>query len=535
MLSTLIKKQFAECFRSYYINKKTGEARSKGKTVGLFVLFGLLMVYVAGIFFGMSYLVGDMLIPAGFTWLFYSIMGTTAVMLGAFGSVFNTFSYLYLAKDNDLLLSMPIPPSTVLLSRITLVYGMGLLYSAIVWIPTLVYSWIFASLSPTAIVFGILLLFVIAAFVTVLTCALGWVVAIITVRLKNKNIFTVILSILFLGAYFYLSSRMSDIITLMTANAETFGGKLKTWGNFIYQLGHAADGNVLSMVIFTLVTAALAALCIFILSKTFIKIVTISPNTASSPTAKAAAEKPRSVRSALFMRELKRFTSSSLYMLNCGLGVVFLPALGIFALFKKNSLDEMLAAFGTLIPNLTSLLPFAVILVVCLILSINVISTPSISLEGKNLWILRSLPVSGSDVLSAKMLLHLLLNTVPALISVVLFSVCFGLDVTYIVMCAAFVYLYIYLTGALGLIIGLKRPNFAWTSETYPIKQSINVLFSMLIGWGLTVAVCVGAYFLSKVAEVQTILLILIIVFAVAVRFVQRWLTTRGGEIFDRL
>ena len=35
-----------------------------------------------------------------------------AIVLGAFGSVFNTYSSLYLAKDNDLLLSMPIPVRT---------------------------------------------------------------------------------------------------------------------------------------------------------------------------------------------------------------------------------------------------------------------------------------------------------------------------------------------------------------------------------------------------------------------------------------
>ena len=36
-----------------------------------------------------------------------ALMGLLAVFLGAFGSVFNTYSGLYLAKDNDLLLSMP--------------------------------------------------------------------------------------------------------------------------------------------------------------------------------------------------------------------------------------------------------------------------------------------------------------------------------------------------------------------------------------------------------------------------------------------
>ena len=38
--------------------------------------------------------------------------------MGAFGSVFNTYSSLYLAKDNDLLLSLPIPLRVIISSRL---------------------------------------------------------------------------------------------------------------------------------------------------------------------------------------------------------------------------------------------------------------------------------------------------------------------------------------------------------------------------------------------------------------------------------
>ena len=45
-------------------------------------------------------------------------MGLAAVLLGAFGSVFNTYAGLYLPKDNDLLLSMPIPVSVLVAAKI---------------------------------------------------------------------------------------------------------------------------------------------------------------------------------------------------------------------------------------------------------------------------------------------------------------------------------------------------------------------------------------------------------------------------------
>ena len=76
-------------------------------------------------------------------WLYFALMGLLAVFLGAFGSVFNTYASLYLAKDNDLLLSMPIPVRTMLLaSRLLGVYLMGLLYSGVVILPAVIVYWV---------------------------------------------------------------------------------------------------------------------------------------------------------------------------------------------------------------------------------------------------------------------------------------------------------------------------------------------------------------------------------------------------------
>ena len=58
--------------------------------------------------------------------------------MGVVGSVFITYSTLYQAKDNDLLLSMPIPVSKILFTRLFGVYVMGLLFEVLVMIPALI-------------------------------------------------------------------------------------------------------------------------------------------------------------------------------------------------------------------------------------------------------------------------------------------------------------------------------------------------------------------------------------------------------------
>ena len=533
MLKALIKKQYYECFRAYFVNVKTGKARSKAGIAGMFVFFAVLMLFLCSVFFGMSLLLGS-LFEVGLSWLYFALMGVVSVALGTFGSVFSTFSTLYMAKDNELLLSMPIPPSKILITRMTLVYGLGLLYSGVVWLPAIVYSWLFTGPSALSVVFGLLLLPIIALFVTVLTCVLGWVVALIASHVKKKSFLTVVLSLVFFGLYYFVCFRMSDFMETLVTNSGAVSQGMKTWGNLFYQLGQAADGGIVAMVIFTGITLALFALCFYVLSRSFTHIVTKTPTVGKSAV-KATVSKAQDVKSALFKRELKRFTASATYMLNCGLQIAILPILAVIAIIKRDALQEALIVFSGMIPEITTLLPLIVLSAVCLILSIGDISTPSISLEGKHLWILRSLPVAGKEVLDAKLNLHVALNVCPAVITVIVLGWCVAIDWQTIVFMAVFVWMFVWIIGEIGLILGLKRPNFNWTTETMPIKQSMNVMLSMLADWALTVLVCGGGYLLRSTVSVGTYVTFAAVAVALAARMLKRWLDTKGGALFSAL
>lgn len=133
MIRILVKKQMAEIFRGYFYNAKKNKAYSQARTVLLIFAFVLLMVgVIGGMFFALSLVLCEPMSAVGMDWMYFALMGFTSVFLGAFGSVFNTFSSLYLSKDNDLLLSMPIPVNAIMVSRLLSVYLMGLMYSSAV-------------------------------------------------------------------------------------------------------------------------------------------------------------------------------------------------------------------------------------------------------------------------------------------------------------------------------------------------------------------------------------------------------------------
>lgn len=110
MLKLLVKKQLTEIFRAYLYDAKKNRARSKAATVGYIIFFILLMVgVIGGMFTLLSLAMCQDMAKVGMSWFYFAIMGLMAILLGAFGSVFTTYSSLYLPKDNDQLLSLPIP------------------------------------------------------------------------------------------------------------------------------------------------------------------------------------------------------------------------------------------------------------------------------------------------------------------------------------------------------------------------------------------------------------------------------------------
>ena len=120
MIKTLVKKQMAEIFKSYFYDAKKNKKRSVPATVMFFVMYAVIMVGILGGMFGyLCFSLCAPLLVVNMGWLYYSMLALIAVALGCFGSVFSTYTGLYLSKDNDLLLSMPISSSKILLARLT--------------------------------------------------------------------------------------------------------------------------------------------------------------------------------------------------------------------------------------------------------------------------------------------------------------------------------------------------------------------------------------------------------------------------------
>lgn len=533
MLKVLIKKQFFECFKGYFINSKTGKAKSKASRIGTFILFGFVMLILATCFLGLATTVAELL-NTQFSWLYYALFGLITVGLGTFASVFNTSSSLYNAKDNDLLLSMPIKPQLVLISRVTLVYGLSLLYSSMVWLPICAYALIFYKFSVINLILDILLLFIITILTTVISCLLGYIVASITRKVKNKSITTAVLSLLFMAVYYLICFRLESLMQSLITNASNIANIVSTWGYLLYQLALAADGNILAFAIVTIVNCILGFVCYKILTRNYVEIITSSKDV-QAKSSKVVYKNQNSIEKTLLIKEAKRFVGTPIYLLNCGLGTIMVLVAAVALFIKRNDIVLALDAFRSFMPEVDSFVPLLIIGIVTSIIGLDNIAAPSISLEGKNLWILKSLPISTYKILDAKKKLQLIINLIPSIIASLIMCFALKLDYSSTLYVLVVVMLFEEMHSCIGVLLSLVNPNFTWTTETQPVKQDLKILFSMLISLLLTALIVVPYYFLRKSLYIRDYFEILIIIMAVVVILLRRSIRIWGVSKFESL
>lgn len=486
-LSTLLKMQMSSIGSSFVRRGKKGNKKDSAKhSVGRIVGMTLLYLYLIVIFvflFAMSF---SQLAPVygalDLGWLYFAMSFITMSLIMLIGSVFLAKGMLFEAKDNELLLSMPIPPRTILVSRMLSLYIMNLVYGFTVALPAICCWYFFNGITALTVIFGIILYFAAALFVLGISSLLGWGLSRISGYIKNKTLITVVCSLAAIGIYYYfVGAGAEKMMAMLLENGEAIASKM---GVFLplYWYGHAvADGNVLSFLEMLAVLIGIFALVFFLLAKTFYSTATTSRGFRKE-VYHAGAMKTSSPIAAMLRRENTRLLSNATYLLNAGLGLVMLVAAGVMLLVKRDLVTELLPMLED-----TSMAAVLAVLAGCLVSSMILFTPPSVSLEGQTLWILRSMPVRAWDVLMAKFLLHVTWASVPTLFFSAVAAAVFGGNAVMMIGMVLTLIMFMLAIGALGLVFGLRFANFQFISEAHAVKQSIAVLLIMLAGSVLTI------------------------------------------------
>lgn len=465
-------------------------------------------------------------------WMYFVLMGLLAILLGTFGSVFNTFSGLYLAKDNDLFLSMPIPVSAIIASRLISVYIMGLMYSAVVIIPAWIVYMVTAGVNTQNIFGGMILTLLISVFVMTLSCLLGYAVAKVSLKLKHKSMITVLVSLVFIGAYYFFYFQAQNMITELLTNLTVYGEKIKGSAYLLFAFGSVGVGDVKATLIMIALFAVTFLMMWFLISKSFLQVAT-STGKVSKVVYRKKTMKQESVTKALLFREFQHFTSSLGYMLNSGLGIFLMPICAVALLWKGRKIFTM---FNGMFGSQDGSVLLLVTIMFCGLISMNIMTAPSISLEGKSLWIAQSLPVTPWQVLRAKLGMQLILNGIPVMLCMICAAVVFPFRIGQFMMMILQVLSYVLVMAVFGLFMGVIKPVLTWANELTPIKQSASVMITMFGGFGYTAILFIGymvlpGYTLGYICYIG----IFIVANVVVGLTLYIWLRTKGCDRFAEL
>lgn len=176
LFRALFRKQLREQGAFLVRSASTGRHRTRAGRLAFGALYGGIVLLVMGSFFSLAWPLGELLLPAGQEALYFLTMELLALAVGVFAGAFSSYGSLFQARDNDLLLAMPIPPWMIFAVRMSGLYAMCLFYLLLLWVPAEVVYGLYAASPLGGLLSAVPMALVLAGAATLLAALLGWVV-----------------------------------------------------------------------------------------------------------------------------------------------------------------------------------------------------------------------------------------------------------------------------------------------------------------------------------------------------------------------
>jgi ABC-2 type transport system permease protein len=160
-------------------------------------------------------------------------------------------------------------------------------------------------------------------------------------------------------------------------------------------------------------------------------------------------------------------------------------------------------------------------------------TSSSISLEGKSLWIMKTLPVTTSQVFWSKMMINILLIIIPSSISLILLGIVFGFQWLYYICGLVFIAAAAFGISMFGLLMNLAFPKLAYENEQEVIKQSMPAFLGVMIPMFVGILMLMGFFMFGQ--EVDGLFYIYLAVFAVLDIVMYAILMSTGKKKYNSL
>ena len=476
-----------------YTTDKKKKANVVGNTIGMTILFIMLMVYCIAQCIGYGKL---------------GIIDATpvlcALLVSAIAFVFTflkTNGYLFNFKEYDMLISLPFDVKTVAACKFLYMYIKSLPWYMSISVAMLIGYSVYAGFSLPVAILWILLSLCLPLIPMVLASFLGFIIAKIGSYFKKTNIVQTILTFILIIAAFmsrfviesvFKNGQVRDALEQTKAATEDAAAVYLPAGWFAKAINELSVTAALFLIV---VSILLFAVVFAIVGRYYRSLNSALKSHAASGEYTMGAQKKSSVVNAIAFKEFKRMTGSTVYLTNAGVGEILVCLLGIVSLVI--GFDRLVSMITQNAPFDPAILRPAIPFIVYFCLGMISTCACSPSLEGKNYWIVQSLPITRKTLYQGKMLFNMYL-TVPFMVFATL---CIGISAK---VALPDLLLYLILGFVLcafsttwGCVCGIRHMRLDWENEVEVVKQGAAVGIYLLINMVFTMLSCVGSVLLG--------------------------------------
>lgn len=466
----------------------TKDKRKKKRALMLSVLWVLLIImllfYVGGLSRGLVEIGAGEDVPA-------YVIAISSMLIFVFG-ILKAGSTIFRKQGYDMVVSLPVRKGAVVLGRFLRMYAENLLMAALVLLPGIaVYAW---KMRPDVSFYLCAFLGIWSVPLLPMTGAvlIGALVTGISSRMRHKSLAASSLTILFAFAIMYGSSRLTSMEGMESLEImEELSGMVSDMLGRFYPpavlLGTAiVNGEIDRCLMYTGLFLSVFAAATAAVSACFQSICRNLYATAARHDYQMGDLKADSALVSLCRKEFRRYFSSSIYVSNTIIGPLMGCVLsGALLLTGPERVKELLP-----VPvDLAVIAPFLLAGTFCMMTT----AATSVSMEGKEWWLIKSLPLTAKTVLDAKLLMNLLLILPFYLLSEVFLMLALkpGLQDSFWMMVIPAVILLF--ACVYGIAVNLHFPVLDWENEVSVVKQSASAILGGISGAVLAVLGGAGA------------------------------------------
>ena len=464
---------------------------SRARKIVLPIVLALLVMFSVGSYVA---ILAEKLAPSHLTYIVLTIFIMVTSLLTIIEGVYKSQGILFEARDNELLFSLPITQSKIFFIRIFKLITFQFLYNSLFMLPAIIVYAMYEKTNVSFYLISTVMLVLLPIIPTILGCIFGYIIKGLSAKFKARNIMQVLFTSLILLGIFYVSFNMQGMVANIVQNANSIQEIItKIYYPAGLYINLIQNFNILDLVTLLAINIVPAFVFVYVASIFYFKInskLGEKGNGNKKVGVAKTTEKTYRVRtqlSGLIHKEMKRFFSSPVFMVNAGFGMVLMIAV-TFALSINfdGMINSMMQGMETEIPipigEIKNMMPKVFYGFVIFISCMTSITSSMISLEGKSFNITKSLPVETEKILLSKVLTSNILSIPIFLICDVIFFIAFKVAIIDIVFILLASIVMPTLTALIGILMNLKYPKMNATSDTEVVKQSMSSMLSVFMG-----------------------------------------------------